>query len=228
MQVTEPSAAAKTEGVAHTRPSVEHWLCWSGLLPLPAFLLLHLGRELSLATATDVADVVRSTPSVFSVVTSALLVWLPLTVHATLGVWSLTSRSPAAATLEHEVEPPARRVSRLSSAVALLFVLYHARHYPLATLLGEADASDAGFRLLGELAGTRWGVPLRGAAYLLGLAATVAHGGLGVHRALLRLGILENEGRRTTSARLCTVVAALLFCVGAAAVIRVASGVLLR
>lgn len=228
MQVTESSAAAKTEGVAHTRPSVERWLCWSGLLPLPAFLLLHLGRELSLATAKDVADVVRGTPSAFSVATSALLVWLPLTVHAALGVWSLTSRHPAPAPVEHEVGPPARLVSRLCSAVALLFVLYHARHYPLATLLGEADARDAGFRLIGELSGTRWGVPLRGAAYLLGLGATVSHAGLGVHRALLRLGILDGEGRRKASARLCTVVAVLLFCVGVAAVIRVASGVLLR
>ena len=228
MQVTEPSAAAKTEGVAHTRPSVERWLCWSGLLPLPAFLLLHLGRELSLATAMDVADVVRGTPSTFSVVTSALLVWLPLAVHATLGVWSLTSRGPALVVLEPEVRPPARLVSRLCSAVALLFVLYHARYYPLSTMLGEADARDAGLRLIGELASTSWGVPLRGAVYLLGLGATIAHGGLGVHRALLRLGILDGASRRQASARLCTVVAVLLFCVGVAAVIRVASGVLLR
>ncbi len=225
--MTEPNAAAKTEGVAHTRPSVERWLCWSGLLPLPAFLMLHLGRELSLATAQDVADVVRGTPSAFSVVTSALLVWLPLALHATLGVWSLTSRSPAPAPAL-DVRPPARLVSRVGSVVALLFVLYHARHYPLATLLGEADARDAGFRLIGEVASTSWGVPLRGAVYLLGLGATIAHGGLGVHRALLRLGILDGEGRRQASARLCTVVAALLFCVGVAAVIRVASGVLLR
>jgi succinate dehydrogenase/fumarate reductase cytochrome b subunit len=184
MQVTEPSAAAKTEGVAHARPSVERWLCWSGLLPLPAFLVLHLGRELSLSTATDVAELVRSAPSVFGVVTSVLLVWLPLT--------------------------------------------FHARHYPLAVLLGEADARDAGFRLVAELSGTRWGVPLRGAGYVLGLAATVAHAGLGVHRALLRLGTLDGEGRRRASARLCTVVAALLFCVGVGAVIRVANGVVLR
>lgn len=227
MQVTEPSAAAKTEGVAHARPSVERWLCWSGLLPLPAFLVLHLGRELSLSTATDVAELVRSAPSIFSVVTSALLVWLPLTVHAALGVWCLTSERATVA-LEREVLAPARLVSRLCSVVALLFVLFHARHYPLAALLGEADARDAGFRLVAELAGTRWGVPLRGAAYLLGLAATVAHAGLGVHRALLRLNILDGEGRRQASARLCTVVAMLLFCIGVAAVIRVASGALLR
>jgi succinate dehydrogenase/fumarate reductase cytochrome b subunit len=227
MQVTEPSAAAKTEGVAHARPSVERWLCWSGLLPLPAFLVLHLGRELSLSTATDVAELVRSAPSVFGVVSSVLLVWLPLTVHASLGVWSLTSpRSNLP--LEREVQPPARLVSRCCAVVALLFVLFHARHYPLAVLLGEADARDAGFRLVTELSGTRWGVPLRGAGYVLGLAATVAHASLGVHRALLRLGTLDGEGRRRASARLCTVVAALLFCVGVGAVIRVANGVVLR
>jgi succinate dehydrogenase/fumarate reductase cytochrome b subunit len=225
--VTEPSAAAKTEGVAHTRPSVERWLCWSGLLPLPAFLLLHLGRELSLSMATDVEALVRSAPSAFSLVTAAVLVWLPLSVHAALGLWCLTS-SRSALPLEREVRAPARAVSRLCSIVALLFVLFHARQYPLATLLGEADARDAGFRLVAELAGTRWGVPLRGAAYVLGLAATVAHAGLGVHRALLGLGILDGESRRQASARLCTLASVLLFCVGVAAVIRVASGVLLR
>ena len=226
MQVTEPSAAAKTEGVAHARPSVERWLCWSGLLPLPAFLVLHLGRELSLSTATDVAELVRSAPSVFSVVTSVILVWLPLTVHAALGVWSPTSRRSTA--LEPEVRAPARLVSRCCAVVALLFLLFHSRQYPLAVLLGEADARDAGFRLVAELSGTRWGVPLQAAAYVLGLAATVAHAGLGVHRALLRLGILEGEGRRQASARLCTVVAVLLFGVGMGAVIRVANGVVLR
>src|SRR5688572_7920529 len=116
MQVTEPSAAAKTEGVAHTRPSVERWLCWSGLLPLPAFLLLHLGRELSLSTATDVAALVRGAPSAFSLATSALLVWLPLSVHAALGVWCLASGG-SALPLEGEVRAPARAVSRLCSVV---------------------------------------------------------------------------------------------------------------
>jgi succinate dehydrogenase/fumarate reductase cytochrome b subunit len=227
MQVTEPNAAAKTEGVAHARPSVERWLCWTGLLPLPAFLVLHLGRELSLSTATDITELVRSAPGAFSVVTSALLVWLPLTMHAALGVWSLTSKGSTLGR-EREVQAPARLVSRCCGVVALLFVLFHARHYPLAVLLGEADARDAGFRLVAELSGTRWGVPLQGAAYVLGLAATVAHAGLGVHRALLGLGILDGEGRRQASARLCTVVAVLLFCVGMGAVIRVANGVVLR
>ena len=225
--MTEPSAAAKTEGVAHTRPSVERWLCWSGLLPLPAFLLLHLGRELSLSTATDVTELVRGAPGTFSLVTSAVLVWLPLTAHAALGVWCITS-GRATLALESEVRAPARAVSRLCSVVALLFVLFHARQYPLAVLLGEADSRDAGLRLVAELAGTHWGVPLRGAAYVLGLAATAAHAGLGVHRALLRLGFLASDGRRQASARLCTLAAVLLFCVGVAAVIRVASGALLR
>lgn len=197
-------------------------------MPLPAFLVLHLGRELSLAMATDVSEVVRSVPSTFSMLTSALLVWLPLTAHAALGVWLLTSGRSVSAEHEPDVPRPSRVVSRMCSVVALLFVLYHARRYPLAALLGEADARDAGFRLIGELAGTRWGVPLAGAAYLLGLAATVAHAGLAVHRALLRLGILNGAGRREASARLCSAAAALLFCIGMAAVIRVASGVLLR
>ena len=44
-----------TQQVAHARPAVERWLVLSGLVPLPAFLALHLARELSLAFATDVS-----------------------------------------------------------------------------------------------------------------------------------------------------------------------------
>ena len=226
MQVTEQSAAAKTEEVAHTRSAVERWLCWTGLVPLPAFLMLHLGRELSLAMATDVSEVVRPAPSAFGLATAALLVWAPLAAHAALGVWLLTSRTRSA--LPADVPRRARLASRLCSVVALLFVLYHARQYPLAALLGEADARDAGFRLISELSAASWGTPVAGLAYLLGLAATVAHAGLGVHRGLLSLGLLAGDAQRRASARSCVVLATLLFCIGAAAVIRVANGVLLR
>jgi succinate dehydrogenase / fumarate reductase, cytochrome b subunit len=226
MQVTE-SAAAKTTGVAHDRSSVERWLRWSGLVPLPAFLALHLGRELSLALASDVSEVVRRGPGVFAVLSSALLVWLPLALHCALGVWVLTSGKPRAV-LSSDVETTVRIASRACSVVALLFIVYHARQYPLAALLGEADSRDAGFRLIGELSGTTWNVPARGGVYLFGLAASAAHAGLGVHRGLLAQGLLSSATKRRASARLCTVGAILLFTVGAAAVIRVASGVLLR
>jgi cytochrome c biogenesis protein CcdA len=82
--------------------------------------------------------------------------------------------------------------------------------------------------LVARLSATSWGVPLRGGAYLLGLAATVAHAGLAVHRALLREGFLRDARWRRRSAQLCAASAALLFTLGAAAVIRVASGTLLN
>lgn len=226
MQVTE-SAAAKTTGVAHERPSVERWLRWSGLVPLPAFLILHLGRELSLALTSDASEVVRHSPSAFGLLTSALLVWLPLTSHAALGLWTLTS-GRAGLPRSSDVPASARVASRTCAIVALLFVAYHARHYPLAALLGEADPRDAGFRLLGELSSTSFSIPVRGGVYLFGLAASVAHAGLAVHRGLLAEGLLGTAGKRRASARLCALGASSLFLVGAAAVIRVASGALLR
>jgi succinate dehydrogenase/fumarate reductase cytochrome b subunit len=226
MQVTE-SAAAKKTAVAHERPSVEHWLRWSGLVPLPAFLVLHLGRELSLALTSDVSEVVRRGPSAFGQLSSALLVWLPLALHAALGLWTLTS-GRARSAVSSDVPASARVASRTCAVVALLFVAYHARHYPLATLLGEADPRDAGFRLLAELSSTTFSVPVLGGVYLFGLAASVTHAGLAVHRGLLAQGLLGTAGKRRASARLCVLGASSLFAVGAAAVIRVASGVLLR
>jgi len=222
----EGRTASNEEQLAHVRPAVERWLTWSGLIPLPVFLVLHLLRELKLAFATDVSDVLRAEPTGFATATSWLLVWLPLLVHVALGGarW-LSGRT---ASPPPDVPATARLVSRATSVLALCFLVYHARGFALPVWLGEAAAEDAGFRLLAELSSTRWGVPLSGGVYLLGLLATVTHAGLGVHRGLLREGWLRSSGRRRLSARLCAGSGAALFCVGAAAVIRVASGVLLR
>jgi succinate dehydrogenase/fumarate reductase cytochrome b subunit len=196
-------------------------------VPLPAFLFLHLARELSWAFQNDVSDVLRPTPSALSQVTSWLLVWLPLFVHGALGVFFLVSGRRSTA-LSPDVPPLSRLVSRVSGAVALVFVAYHARTYAVSVWLAEADARDAGFRLLADLSSTKLGVPVLGGAYLLGLLATVTHAGLGVHRALAAEGLLATPARRQASARVCAGFGAVLFGVGAAAVIRVATGVLLR
>jgi succinate dehydrogenase/fumarate reductase cytochrome b subunit len=228
MQSSEQSAAPDPEQVAHGRPAVERWLTLTGLVPLPVFLVLHLSRELVLSRASDISQLIRPQPSAFAGLTALALVWLPLAVHLALGAWLLGARRATRAAAALDVGKPALGVSRLASVLALLFVAYHAREYPLAVWLGEADARDAGFRLVARLSATSWGVPLRGGAYLLGLAATVAHSGLAVHRALLRAGWLRDARRRRRSAQLCAASSALLFMLGAAAVIRVASGALLN
>jgi succinate dehydrogenase/fumarate reductase cytochrome b subunit len=229
MQVSEKGAASKNTQVAHERPAVERWLSWSGLVPLPAFLFLHLARELRLAFQDDVSDLLRPAPSTFSQVTTWLLVWLPLLIHGTLGVFFLLSgRRISPPATDADVPALPRLVSRISGALALLFVAYHARSYSISVWLDEADARDAGFRLLAELSSARYGAPLLGGAYLLGLLATVTHAGLAVHRALVAEGLLTTSARRQASARACAGMGVLLFVVGAAAVIRVATGVLLR
>jgi hypothetical protein len=225
--IPEETSASRTEDLTRARPAVEHWLRWSGLVPLPAFLLLHLGVELYRAFPADLRDVQRAAPGVVVTVASLLLVWVPLGLHLTLGAWLLVSKRSLSSAAE-----PAERVpsllSRWSALPAALFVLWHGQSYLLAVWLGDADARDAGFRLVAELSSTRFGIPLSGAGYLLGLAATCTHAGLGVHRALLAQGYLASPGRRQLSARACSGFGLLCFGVGAAAVIRVASGVLLR
>jgi succinate dehydrogenase/fumarate reductase cytochrome b subunit len=213
--------------VAHSGPAVERWFSLSGLIPLPVFLVLHLSRELVLAFASDVSELIRPAPGILSILTAALLVWAPLVLHAGLGAFLLVSGRALAPPVP-DVPVLARRLSRITSIVALLFIAYHARHFPVAVWLGEADARDAGLRLVGYVSSTSFEVPLHGAAYLLGLAGTLAHAGLGVHRALLREGFLASEARRRASARLCAGASALLFGVGAAAVIRVATGAFLH
>lgn len=226
MQVTEQSAAAKAEQVARTRPAVERWLTWSGLVPLPVFLLLHLSTELYRSFASDVADLVRAAPSPFELVTRALLVWAPLGVHAALGVWLLLFGRERARAVDVARLP--RLLSRVWAAAALAFVVYHARELTGSVWLGETDVRDLGLRLVATLSGTRAGVPLHAAGYLLGLLATLAHAGLATHRGLLAEGLLPTPASRQRSARACAALATLLFGVGALSVIRVASGALLH
>ena len=224
--VTEDRTVSRPDPLAQQRPAVERWLRWSGLLPLPALLLLHLTNELARAFATDVRDVVRQSPNAVQTLAGLGLVGLPLVVHAVLGAWWLvTGRS-----LPSVSPTPAlpRVLSRICAAIAGLFLVWHARAYAAAVWLGEADARDAGFRLLEELSTTRFGVPLSGAGYLFGLLATSTHAGLAVHRALGGEGLLDSEPRRRLSARACAAFGVITFALGAAAVIRVASGVLLR
>lgn len=220
-------APSIAEDVAHVRPAVERWLTWSGLIPLPAFLVLHLLRELSLSFVSNVTDVERAAPSWFAQTSALLLVWLPLAVHVGLAIFRRVRRRPPPP-VRVDVAALPQQVSRASSWLSLLFVLHHGGGFALPAWRGDVSATDAGFRLLAELSSTTGGVPLGGATYLLGLAVTAAHAGLGVHRGLLLEGLLSSTERRRRSARACAVVAAASFCVGAAAVIRVASGVLLR
>jgi len=225
MQVTEQSAASKAEQVARSRPAVERWLTWSGLVPLPVFLVLHLSTELYRSFASDVGDLVRAAPTAFELVTLALLVWAPLCVHAALGVWLMCGRHEARAV---DVARLPRALSRAWAIVALAFLIYHTCELTGLVWLGAADARDLGFLLVAKLSSTRGGVPLHASAYLLGLLATLAHAGLSTHRGLLAEGLLPTPAKRQRSARACAVLATLLFGMGALAVIRVASGALLH
>jgi hypothetical protein len=226
MQGTEQSASAQAEQLARARPAVERWLTWSGLVPLPVFLLLHLSTELYRSFASDVSGWVRAEPGGFQVVTLALLVWAPLCVHLGLGSWLLLSGGSRPRV--DDVARMPRVFSRVCALLALAFVLQHTRELAGAVWLGESDSRDLGFLLLTSLSSTRWGLPLHACAYLLGLLATLAHAALGTHRGLLGEGLLPSAASRRRSANWCATLAVLLFGVGAFAVIRVASGTLLH
>jgi succinate dehydrogenase/fumarate reductase cytochrome b subunit len=226
--VIDERSKSTTEPVAQARPFVERCLSWSGLAPLPAFLILHLASEFRQAFAEDVGEVVREPRGIPRAALVAILVWAPLALHLVLGGGKLVFGWPGAAHAEAKPRDAWRSVSKACAALSAVFVLYHLRRYPFAVWLGEADPRDAGFRILAELSSTRFGVPLGGAIYLLGLAATSAHLGIAGHRALEGEGLLHGPAERKLSARAWALLGSALFGVGAALVIRVASGVLLR
>jgi succinate dehydrogenase/fumarate reductase cytochrome b subunit len=216
------------QGLARPRPAVERLLAFSGAVPLPVFLILHLGGQALRSAPADVSELARETATLGEMLTSLLLVWTPLVLHIALGVWSLFRRRPLSAGLaQPDLAPGLIVLSRATALLALAFVLLHTLGLSLPVWLGRRAASDSGFWLIAELSGLSFGVPLRAGAYLLGLAATLTHAGLGLQRLLLAEGRLQAPGRRKLARDCCAGACIALWALGALTVIRVASGALL-
>jgi len=150
-------------------------LSLTGVLPLGAFLVIHLGfnvralgGELAFARAVSVADRVPGLP-----VIEALLVFAPLLVHAALGLWMTVTRRPLAVPSPY---PRALRVAMRATGVLVLAFL--AMHLPELRFRLAGTRPDAGqlMTFLGEdLSDMRGGLPWRGALYLLGSACATFH-----------------------------------------------------
>jgi succinate dehydrogenase / fumarate reductase cytochrome b subunit len=142
-----------------------------GIVPLTAFLTLHLAFNAALALASDsfrsFAEKLAGSP--FWLVLEVTLVWVPLVVHVLYVV--------------RFAQPPAIQTSatgillrRLSGVGTLLFLAYHLLQFRVPLALGQLEAADISQTLYTELSSTTSsGAPLVAGLYLLGLAATAVH-----------------------------------------------------
>jgi succinate dehydrogenase / fumarate reductase cytochrome b subunit len=153
----------------------------SGLLPLGAFLLIHVAANAQ-ALAGDpafarTAERLERIPALLLV--EIVFVYAPLLVHAAIGSWLIVTRG----TLGGEPSPygsAARFAMRLTGAVALAFLAMHLPELRFRTPGARPAAGALSTLLASDLASMRYGLPLRAVAYLLGSAAVCFHfaGGL--------------------------------------------------
>jgi len=147
----------------------------SGVVPLGAFLLIHLamnaralGGGWAFVAAVDALDRIPGLP-----VVEALLVFAPLVFHGALGAWLVATRRPLA--------PPApyprglRLAMRATGVVVLAFLVFHLpaiRFRVPGTRLGGGELATL---LDAQLSTTSHGVPWQGLVYLGGTACVTLH-----------------------------------------------------
>jgi succinate dehydrogenase / fumarate reductase cytochrome b subunit len=189
------------------------------LLPLGAFVLVHLGVNLRAlwgeeAFAVTVAAMHRSRALA---VAEYGLVLAPLLLHGAIGAWLVARGEPL-------VDPPpySRPVAawvRVTGVVTAVFVVAHL--IDLGVPLGghRPDAAMLSTLLSSRLSSTVLGVPWRGAGYLLAAACVAFHFVAGCWGMYARTPHARGERGRTRLARVAAVVVGVVITVGFADVV---------
>jgi hypothetical protein len=187
----------------------------SGVVPLSVFVVVHV---LSYSQVLFGRAAFGVTSGGAWTVLECLLVWLPLAFHSLVGL--RLSTEPL-----EPVEPERSRswLLRGSGALSVPFIAAHAFWFRWPLLRGELTSEDLPQLLAARLASTLAGVPLTAALHLVGLALVSLHLALGLPRFLARWGVLSARPARGLGLGL----AALMFALGAASIIELATGSLL-
>jgi succinate dehydrogenase / fumarate reductase, cytochrome b subunit len=146
----------------------------TGVAPLGVFLVAHvivnsyaLGGEGAFAAAEDA---IAAIPGLALV--EALFVYLPLAVHAALGLWIWIAGVPAPARAAY---PAAVRAGlRWTGAALFVFLVWHVASLRLR---GHAhiDGGTLSTVLVNDLSSTWRGIPWRGVGYLVGAGCAAFH-----------------------------------------------------
>lgn len=198
----------------------------TGALPLGVFLLAHaivssyaLRGEWALASAEDAIDAVPGVTPLLVV-----FVYLPLAVHAALGVWMWVAPGPIAAFAPSPYPPSVRAWLRWTGVALLAFVAWHVA---ALRLHGHAhlDGGALTTLLVDDLSSTWRGVPWRGMVYLVGAGCAAFHFAAGAWGAFARTeAAREKPGRLRVAGWLAGLGGALVWLVFADAVVFHATG----
>jgi succinate dehydrogenase / fumarate reductase cytochrome b subunit len=174
-EASAPDAHAHAHAHAQDAHAVRRVLSLCGLVPLGAFLLVHLAINASALRGgwafARTAVAVQDFPLLPLI--EWLFVFAPLAVHAGLGTWLLVRGR----TLEppRPYPHPVRLAMRGAAVGALLFVMAHLAEIRFRAPGVHLDPGALATLLDADLSATAHGVPWAGVAYLVGTACVTFH-----------------------------------------------------
>jgi len=195
----------------------------SGVVPLGAFLLLHLWTAAALLSSNATYDrqvaVLHGGPVVGLLAIALVLV--PLAFHGVYGTWLAFQPRPA----QHAYGSGLMlALQRISGLVVLLFVVAHLRATLVPAWRGQLLVGSYSTRLVADLSTLDSGIPWTALGYLVGMAATVFHlatgmTSFGIARGLVRGPVAERRSRFFFRA-----IGIGVFAIGAATILALATG----
>lgn len=169
----------------------------SGVLPLGAFLVFHLGLNARALSDDDAfartLDALHHSPGLLAI--EALFVYLPLIIHAAVGIKLVIAREPLVETSPHSM--PTLAALRATGVVVAIFLALHLWEMGLLARGQRLDGGALATVLAAQLASTRLGVPWRGVGYLLAVGCVAFHFAVGCWGMVARSPrVKDDPGRR--------------------------------
>lgn len=195
----------------------------SGVVPLGAFLVLHLWTAAALLSSHAVYDrqvsFLHGGPGL--AVLEVVLVVAPLLFHAAYGMWLALQPRP----VKHAYDTDLMLVlERISGVIVLVFVIAHLWETRVPTWTGHLLVGSYSTTLVEQLSSLSGGIPWRALGYLVGIAATVFHFVNGMTSFCTTWGIAKTPAAERRARILFRGVGVLLFAASSATVIALATG----
>ena len=195
----------------------------SGVVPLGAFVLLHLWTTAALLTSQSTYE--RQVGALHGgplmVVLEVVLILVPLAFHGVYGTCLALQKRPTAHAYSSDL---VLSLERISGLVVLLFVIAHLRATLLPAWSGHLVVGSYSTRLVEQLSTLDGGIPWTALGYLVGIAATVFHLAAGMTSFCITWGFAQGPRAEQRARLLFRLLGILLFAIAAATVITVATG----
>ncbi len=211
------------EDLAPPRSTARKLFSLSGVVPLGAFVLLHLWTTAALLTSQSTYErqvgVLHGGP--VTVALEVVLILLPLAFHGGYGTWLALQKRPKVHAYGTDLRLSLERISGL---VVLLFVIAHLRATLVPAWSGELVVGSYSTRLVEQLSTLGWGIPWTALGYLIGLAATAFHLATGLTSFVTTWGYVRGPRAERRAQLFLRGLGIALFAIGAATIITVATG----